>query len=245
MTTPIYPVAPQDVRDYLLFEDAGTGTPPNSSRYSDPMLYGHIAAANSYLEQETHRFLADHGTILRPTTTLLRAQVPIPGVRTFGNVTWGPVAGPTYLHVSVPGDGTSGPLWAIPDPLSTGVYIAIQQRPWRVDNENWFLSVNDWWGKSMDSPFFPGNLGGGYAWTSIPNDLQIEGEAGWLAGSAPDAYRHALLMLSAFFTKRSTSILADVAITPAGGVIKYSRMPDEVRMFIDAWKLGEQAVSVG
>ena len=241
----IYPIAPQDIRDYLLLEDDGTGTPPNSSRYKDAMITHHIAAANSALETATHRYLADHGYTTWATTTLLRAQMPIPAFRSFVSVTWGPVAGPTYLNVSVPGDGTSGPLWAIADPLATGVYIALQQRPWRVDNEAWYLSVFDWWGKAYDSPFFPGNLGGGFAWTSIPNDLTIYGQAGWASGSEPEAYRHALLMLSAFYTKRATSVLADVAITPNGGVIKYSRMPDEVRGFIDDWKIGEQAVSVG
>jgi hypothetical protein len=245
MTYPLYPVTPQDVRNYLLLADAGAGPPSGKSRYEDAMLYGHIAAANSYLEHETHRYLADHGPVTWSYTTLLRAQVQIPGFRSFTNVSWGPVGGSIVLNVSLPGDGTSGPLYAIPDELATGVYIALQQRPWRVDNESWYLSVYDWWGRAYDSPFFPGNLGGGFAWTSMPNDLVIQGLGGWAAGSAPDAYRHALLVLSAFFTKRATSILADVAITPGGGVIHYSRMPDEARMFIDSWKLGEQAVSVG
>ena len=241
----LYPVSPQDIRNYLELADPGAGPPTGKTKYEDAMLYGHIAAANSYLEHETHRYLADHGTVTWATTTLLRAQVAIPGFRSFTNVSWGPVGGTVNYNVSIPGDGTSGPLYAIADELATGVYVALQQRPWRVDNENWYLSVNDWWGKSMDSPFFPGNLGGGYAWTSVPNDLQITGPAGWLYGSGPDAYRHALLILACFFTKRATSILADVAITPSGGVIRYSRMPDEARVFIDSWKLGEQASSVG
>jgi hypothetical protein len=236
----LYPVTPADVRQYLEFDAT-----PSKSKYADGILYGHIAAANSYLEHETHRYLADHGSIVWSATTLLRAQITIPGFRTFSSVSWGPVGETVILNVSIPGDGTSGPLYAIPDELSTGVYIALQQRPWRVDNENWYLSVFDWWGRAYDSPFFPGNLGGGYAWTSMPNDLLIQGEGGWAFGSSPDAYRHALLILASFFTKRSTSLLADVAITPGGGVVHYSRMPDEVRTFIDSWKLGEQATSVG
>lgn len=245
MSYPLYPVGPQDIRDYLELADPGSGPPSGKSRYEDAMLYGHIAAANSYLEHMTHRYLADHGQVLWATTTLLRAQMAIPGFRSFDTVTWGPVGGTVVFNVSVPGDGTSGPLYAIQDELSTGVYIAIQQRPWRVDNETWYLAMFDWFGRAADSPFFPGNLGGGYAWTSMPNDLQILGKGGWLAGSAPDAYRHALLILASFYTKRGTSILADVAITAGGGIMKYSRMPDEAREFIDAWKLGEQVVSVG
>ena len=44
---------------------------------------------------------------------------------------------------------------------------------------------------------------------------------------------------------RPRSILADVAITPAGGILNYSRLPSEVVEFIADWKLGgEQVVSM-
>jgi hypothetical protein len=235
-----YIVNPQDVRDYLKLEPTG------DSRYSDAMLYTHILGATAFLEKECRRFLADR-TFTYPTdipwvgTTMLAAEVPIPGFRSFSKVTWGG----SDLTVALPGT-LSGGCWAIPDNLSSGVYTALQFRAWRTsDNPEWWRAHSDWWDRGYDSPFFPGNLGGGFAWTSIPNDLTIYGQAGWASGSEPEAYRHALLMLSAFYTKRATSVLADVAITPNGGVIKYSRMPDEVRGFIDDWKIGEQAVSVG
>ena len=241
----LYPVVPQDIRNYLSLADAGAGPPTGKTRYEDAVLYGHIAAANSYLEHATHRYLADHGKVTWATTTLLRAQMPIPGFRSFDSVIWGPVGGTVAFNVSLPGDGTSGPLYALQDELATGVYIALQQRPWRVDNETWYLAMFDWFGHSADSPFYPGNIGGGYAWTSMPNDLVVIGEGGWLYGSAPDAYRHALLVLSSFYTKRGSSVLSDVTITPGSGEMHFSRLPEEAREFIDQWKLGEQAVSVG
>jgi hypothetical protein len=233
-------VSPQNVRDYLLLTDPGVNG--SNSRYSDSVITAHILSAQDFLEHETHRFLSDHTAQTWSATTLLRAQVAIPGFRSFTTATWGGVT----LTVGIPGDGNTGPsAWAIPDDLNTGTYVALQFRPWRVDTQDWWLADHLWWDKSLDSPFFPGNWGGGYAWTSMPNDLIITGNAGYAAGSEPDALKQAVLMLAAFETKRPASILADVAITASGGVIKYAELPNEVERFIRAWRIGTQAASVG
>ena len=42
-----------------------------------------------------------------------------------------------------------------------------------------WLADRGWWDKALDSPFYPGNWGGGYAWTSMPDDLVITGDAGF------------------------------------------------------------------
>lgn len=233
-------VSAQSVRDYLLLTDPGVNG--SNSRYSDPVVEGHIAAAQDFLEHETHRFLADHQAQTVAITTLLRAQVAIPGFRSFTSATWGGVS----LSVAIPGDGNTAPsAWAIPDDLNTGTYVALQFRPWRVDTQDWWLADRLWWDKALDSPYFPGNWGGGYAWTSMPNDLVIVGDAGYAAGSEPATLKEAVLILAAFETKRPASILADVAITASGGVVKYSELPNEVERFIKAWRIGTQAASVG
>jgi hypothetical protein len=233
-------VSPSDVRQYLILNDPGTNG--SNSRWTDAALTNNILAATDFLEHETHRWLDDHLAATWAATTLLRAQVALPGFRKFTTTTWGGV----QLTVGIPGDGNTSPsAWAIPDDLNTGTYTALQFRAWRVDNQDWWKSDPNWWDKSLDSPYFPGNMGGGYAWTSMPNDLVIVGDGGYAWPGGPAVVRQAILILSAFYTKRSTSLLADVAITASGGVIKYSKLPNEVERFIKQWRVGVQAVSVG
>ena len=109
----------------------------------------------------------------------------------------------------------------------------------------WWLADAGWFDKAMDSPYYPGNYGGGYAYTSMPNDLQIVGQAGYASGSEPDAWLHAVKVLAGYYTMRPSSILADSAITPQGGVLTYSQMPAEVRDFVGSWRAGQEAASVG
>jgi len=61
----------------------------------------------------------------------------------------------------------------------------------------------------------------------------------------PDGVLHAIKVLAAFYTMRPASLLADVAITPAGGVVNYSSLPGEVQTFVNQWSIGEQWASVG
>lgn len=226
------------VRDYLQLNDSDA-----TSKYSDASIGSNIRAAQSYLQQVTGRYLVDTAFSSPPwaATTMLRAQVALPGFRTLDTVTWG---GST-LTVGLPGDDSVS-AWAIPDSQQTGVYTALQFRAWRTNNRGpWYLADPLWWDKNLDSPFYPGNRGGGYAYTSLPNDLLITGSAGYAAGTEPEAVLHAVKVLAAFYTKRSDAILADTIVTPAGGVINYAHLPTEVRDFIGAWQVGEQMVSVG
>lgn len=232
------------VRDYLELNSPGS-----SSKYSDDTIGSNISAAQSRLEKETHRFMVDRTGWTWATTTMLRAQVPIPAFRSFTSVTWGGSA----LTVGIPGDGNTGPsAWALADEINSGVYTALQFRAWRVDSQMpWWLADSKWYDKALDSPFFPGNYGGGYAWTSMPNDLIIVGDAGWDStlpvdsfGGYPSHFLHAVKVLASFFTMRPASILADVAITPQGGVLNYTRDAPEVAQFIADYKIGSQAVSM-
>lgn len=231
-------VSTQAVRDYLELNQT-----PSSSRYTDATIGSNIRSAQWYLEHKTGRFFLDRPatTWTIPGATLLRAQVALPGFRAFTAVQWG---GSALTVGFAAGDNAS--CWAIPDLLNTGVYTALQFRAWRVDSDpHSYWADRNWWDKLLDSPYYPGNWGGGYAWTSMPDDLVITGDGGYLQGGEPDIFLHAVKVLAGFYTMRPASILADVAITPAGGVLNYSRMPAEVVEFVADWKIGgDQVVSM-
>lgn len=238
-----YIVEPQAVRDYLLLN-----TPGSSSRYTDETLHSNIGAAQSYLERECHRFFYNHPGITWATTTMIQAQVDVPGFRTITSCTWGG----TVLSVTVPGDGNTSPsawgLWEPSEGIEDGYRLisAIQFRPWRVDNDRpWYYADPMWWDKALDSPFYPGNFGGGYAYTSMPNDLVIVGDGGYTPGHEPEALKHTVKILAAWYTMRSASLLANVAATPGGGGMQYGELPPEVYEFVADWKLGRQVASVG
>lgn len=234
-------VSVADVLSYLQLNQPGS-----TAQYNAGTVGSNILSAQSTLEFAIGRYLLDRTfTTQSPwaTTTLNAAQVPIFGFRSFSSVTWGG----TVMSVAVPGDGNTSPTcWAIPDAQRTGQFVALQFRAWRADQQNWWLTDPLWWDKMLDSPFYPGNYGGGYAWTSLPNDLLIAGSAGYADGTIPYTALHAIKVLAAFYTMRPNSILADVAITPSGGVVNYSQMPAEVQDFIKTWRYGgAQVVSVG
>jgi hypothetical protein len=234
----VYIVTTTEVRDYLELN-----TPSTTSRYSDESIGSNILAAQRFLERRTGRFLVDRPatTWTIPNPTMLRAQVPVPGFRTFTSVTWG---GSQLIVGFQAGDSAS--VWAEQDTLNDGVYIALQFRAWRADSDRpWYLADANWYDKLLDSPYYPGNFGGGYAWTSMPDDLIVKGDGGFAQGTEPYDLRHAVKVLSVFYTQRGPTILADTIITPAGGVMQASRLPGEVVDFVSQWKIGgEQVVSM-
>ena len=236
-------VTPEQVRQYLELNSPGT-----SSRYSDDTIGSNIRAAQAFLEGECHRFFYDHPGVRWAKTTLLQAQVDLPGFRTFDSVRWGGAD----LSVAVPGDGNESPsawgLWeaspGVPD--ESRLVIALQFRPWRADNDGpWWYADRGWFDKLLDSPFYPGNWGGGYAWTSMPNDLVIVGDGGYAPESEPELLKHVVKVLAGWYTMRPASILATMAVTPQGGVISYTDLPPEVAAFIADQRIGTQVQSVG
>ena len=182
-------ISQQDVRDYL-----DLNSPGSQSSYSDATIGSNIRSALYFLEHKTGRFLYDRPatTWVIPGATMIRAQVAIPGFRAFTSVTWGG----SSLSVGFTA-GTSASCWAIPDQLNTGEYVALQFRAWRADSDRpWWLADQRWWDKALDSPFYPGNWGGGYAWTSMPDDLVIVGDGGYPATDYPDIVLHVVKVLA-------------------------------------------------
>lgn len=231
-------VSVAEVRDYLILNST-----PSTSQYTDATIGSNILAAQDYLERRTGRFFVDRPamTWTIPGATMLRAQIAIPGFRSFTSVTWG---GSSLIVGFAAGDNAS--VWAIPDQLNSGIYVGLQFRAWRADSDRpWYLADSNWWDKLLDSPYYPGNWGGGYAWTSMPDDLIVVGDGGYAPGTEPFFLRHAIKILASFYTMRPASILSDVAITPQGGVLNFTQLPPEVRDFLADWKIGgEQAVSM-
>lgn len=236
-------VTPEQVRAYLTLNQDSA-----SSRYSDQTIGSNIRAAQSTLEAATGRFLYDHPGVTWATTTMLQGQVAIPGFRAFTTCTWGGAV----LNVGLPGADSEAGCWAI---LEDGVGIpdghwlamALQFRAFRADPSGapWWFADSGWYDKLLDSPFYPGNWGGGYAWTSMPNDLVILGDGGYAPGSEPEALKHAVKVLAAWNTMRPASVMADVAVTSGGQTLAYQEMPPEVASFVAAFKQGTpQAVGV-
>jgi hypothetical protein len=235
-------VSAAEVRTYL--NDVSITT---SDQYSAATIGSNILAAQSVLEQLTGRYLAPRTfTAGNPwiRTTMLAAQVPLPGFLTLTTITWG---GATL----VPDQSC----WLIPDAMQTGLYTGLQFRAFRSDAYGlgirgtpygpWIANQN-WFDQYADSPFYPGNPGGGSFFSSMPNDLRIVGVAGFDPtvafgdpGAVPYAVLHAIKVLASFYTMRPASLLADVAITPQGGVLTYSQLPAEVRDFVASWKAGQ------
>lgn len=236
-------VTPAQVREYLVLNANSA-----SSRYSNETIGSNIRAAQSFLESETGRFLYDHPGVTWATTTMLQGQVAIPGFRSFTSVTWGRAV----MNVGYPGNDDNAGVWALAErgpgiPDDGPLYVALQFRAFRADagGRPWWFADSGWFDKGLDSPFYPGNYGGGFAWTSMPNDLVIVGDGGYAPGEEPWTVRQAVKVLAAWYTMRPASVLADVAVTSGGSTVTYENLPPEVAAFIAGFRLGEQqAVSV-
>ncbi|HEY6012460.1 MAG TPA: hypothetical protein VIU37_00580 [Candidatus Limnocylindrales bacterium] len=224
-------VSAAEVRDYLQLEP---NNPTGNSTLSDGQIESNILAAQETLERATRRWFVARPAVTYTATTMLRAIVPIPGFNAFTSVT-------AYGSVLT----VNQAVWPLPDAQNTGVYTSLQFRPFRGDIHEWHLANPQWWDAALDNPFYPGNYGGGYAWTSMPNDLVVVGDGGYTAGTYPFAWLLAVKQLAAFFTKQPASILAETIITPQGGVINYAQLPSTVQAFITSWQAGQTVVSVG
>lgn len=247
MTQPTLLVSVQSVRDYLLLESPGS-----SSQYSDGTITSNILSAQSELEKATSRYFVPRtfdSSYPWRATSMLRAVVPLPGFRTFDLVTWG---GSVLVPDIV--DPTAASCWVLPDSQQSGQFIGMQFRAFRADSSGkpWWVADPQWFDKALDSPFYPGNYGGGYFYSSMPNDLLIQGTAGYdptqpvdSLGGPPSAVLNAIKIMAAWHTQRPASLLANVALTPQGGVLTYSDCPPEVRDFISQWSAAQQIVSVG
>ena len=137
------------------------------------------------------------------------------------------------------GDST---YWLTPDTQQTGVYTGIQFRAFGTQRQGgpWWLGNPEWFDRDLDSPWYPGNYGGG---TSLPNDLVIAGSWGYVDDATmPESVRHAAKVLAAYYTKRPDALLSGGITTPDGNTFDLSRLPVEVAQFIREWDVGPQVV---
>lgn len=224
-----------DVRSYM-----DLSLTSSTSQYSDQTIESNIRAASYTLERATGRWLSDRPAVTATFTTQGRAELFIRGFRTVTSVT---LQGAVLV--------ANQSYWLHEDNMATGIYVAIQLRvfrQWNAGPRPW-LSNPQWFDRGLDSPYFPGNYGGGWTYSSLPNDLVIVGDGGYADASLPEPVRHAAKVLSSFYTMRPASILADIALTPMGGVLNYSAMPGEIAAaltgFITQWRVSESVVGVG
>lgn len=239
-------ITPAQVRTQLHLEPEASGlsTPAATGQYSDDTIGGYILDAISSLEQATWRFLVNRPGATYQTTSYGRPMLNIPGVRTASSVLWQS----TVQTVSAANAGNGYTL--LPDALQTGVYTGIQFRPLHTEgNYPWWLSLGgattNWFDTNADNPFDPRNYGGGYIFTSVSLDTAITGDWGYEPMFEPGNFVHALEILSEWYVLRPPAILADSAITPAGGVVSYSQMPAEVQQFVKGFAAGTTVVSIG
>lgn len=236
-----YITTSEQVRQYLELNEPGS-----SSRYSDDTINSNILSSQEYLEHVCRRWFADRQDVTWATTTSGQAQVALPGFRTITTATWGS----TLLSVAIPGVANDSPsAWALYEPhvgITNPLIVALQFRPWRTDGSApWYLSDPLWWDKNLDSPFYPGNYGGGQVYTSMPNDLVVVGDGGYEPGAEPWLVRQIVKALAGWFTLRGPALLGNVAMTPGLSPVDVSSLPPEVRDFIADWSAGTQVVGIG
>jgi hypothetical protein len=230
-------VSTSAVREYLALNATGS-----TSQYSEATMSSNILAAQSMLEKATGRWLVDRGTTTFIATSMNRPSLIIPGFRSVTGVT----QSGTALTIANPATTNDGTVWLQGDSMGSGVYTGLQFRPYNTDRAGpWWLSNPQWFDRNLDSPWYPGNYGGNGWYTSAPTDVVVTGLGGYSLDDVPYAVLHAVKVLAGFYTMRPASLLADVAITPAGGVVNYSQLPSEVQTFISQWSLGEQWATVG
>lgn len=229
-------ITPATVRTQLNYEST-------TNQYSDTTIGGYIIAAIYNLELACSRYLINHPGITVTLTSMLRTTLNIPALRSATTVVYG---GATVQE--------NQSYWLLSDAMTTGVFSGIQFRAWRTDMFGagipgtpygpW-IANSQWFDQATDSPFYPGNYGGGVAYTSMPNDTQITGDWGYEPGFEPGNLVHALEVFAEWYCQRPPALLADEIVTPNGAVVSYSSMPSEVQNYVLENSAGQFAVSVG
>lgn len=241
VTWVVYTVlTPGQIRGMLNLEPERTGatTPAATGQYADSVIGPYLLDAITSLEISCRRFLVNHPGLTFTQTSQTAATLPLPGLRTVTSL--------TYAGVTL----DSSAYWLLADALNTGVYTGVQFRPFRSpENGPWWLVLGsargNWFDTSADSPFDPRNYGGGYVYTSMPNDQVTVGDWGYEPGFEPGNFVHALEILAGWYTMRPPAILNDSAVTATGAVVTYSQMPPEVQEFVKTFMAGRTAVSIG
>lgn len=216
------------VREYLKLE---ANNPTGNSQYTSQTIGSNILAAQGTIEQATSRWFVDRTAVTFSTTTMNSPVVALPGFRSLTSVTWNGEA-QTF-------SGTDKSVTPIGDAAQTGLIMALQFRA--LGSSRSYKSDPLWWDKGLDVGLASARWSSD---SSAPLDLVVVGNGGYAEGSYPYALQHAVKVLASFYTMRPNSLLADVAITPQGGVVNYSQLPNEVADFIKSFRAGVQMVQV-
>jgi hypothetical protein len=222
-----------DVRSYIRANNPLV----TSSQVTDGFIGSNLTASVSYIEQATNRFFSARPGITLTYSTEGRAVIELPGVQNVTAATW-PAGVPLTL---------SETYWLLPDVQQSGVYTSIQLRPFiRTGGGPSWLASPEWFDRGLDLHRYPGDWDAGpYNMGGLPNDLVINCDGGYVAGTEPAAYDDAVLLLTAWKTLRPASLLSGVATTTDGLVVSLAGIPDEVASFVNDWSLElPQAVSV-
>lgn len=214
MSWTILPVTEAEVRTYLDIQ----GT---SGQFSTPRIGSNIRAAASFIQRSTSRQFEPQTATTKTFTTDGKAYISIPDLRSATGVTLQSAA--LTLNASY---------WLVEDATHASVYTGVQFRAFGGNGSS-YLSNPEWFDRNLDRDWARG-----YGNSSLPNDLAITGDWGW--SPYPDDFIHAVLVLASFYTRRPASTLADVEVTPEGTEKRFSRLPVEVREFIEQWMGGSQ-----
>lgn len=214
-------ITPSQVRTQLHLEPEASGvtTPAATGQNSDATIGGYILDAIGSLEQATRRYFLNRPGFTWQVTSQGRPILNIPGIRTATSVTW------MGSLQTVSGANLGNGYTLLPDAMQTGVYTGIQFRPLHAEGPWWLAlggATTNWFDTAADNPFDPRNYGGGYVFTSVSLDTAIVGDWGYEPLFEPGSFVHALEILSEWYVLRPPAILADSAITPAGGIVSYS-----------------------
>lgn len=221
-------IGTQPLIDYLTLNASG-----GRAVYSPATLGSNIRAASYNLEKWCGCFFGDRHQTLT-FSTFGRPIVPLPRLRTLTQAFW---------NNSVLTIGVNPNAWLLPDIGQTGVSTSLQLRVTGYAGGSAYKANQSWFDRGLDSPYWPGNYGAGEG--TLPNDLTVEGDWGYLDADLPEPVLHATKVLAGWYTLRPDSILANVKIDTSGNVLNYGELPPEVGAFVAEWRVGAMAVSVG
>lgn len=210
------PVSQAQVREFI---DVNSTT----GQFSDNRIGSNIRSAASAIQREAQRQFEPRSGVTMRFTTDGRDYITIPDTRSV-----------TSVHLQSTELDADSTYHLIPDAMQTGVYTGIQFRAFG-QRGNSYKSNPEWFDRNLDHPLYQ-------ARSSLPNDLVIVADVGHVP--YPDDFLGAVIVLAGFLTRRSSSTLADVVLTPEGNELRYSQWPVEVRQFVESWKGGSQVIVI-
>ena len=206
------------VRDYLVTQDT-------NGQWSDGMIGSNIRVASAFLQRATGRQFEEQTATTKFFSTLGRAAITIPDLRSATSVT---LNGNTLT--------LDESFFLTPDRFTPSMSVGVEFPSLRSPTD--YRSYPDWFDRNYDAPLTRYRLGIGNG--GLPNNVGVTGDWGYLV--IPDEVQHATKVLAAWYTLRPDALLSGARQTPEGNVFDLSRLPVEVTQFIQTWKLHDMAV---